>query len=134
RRATCIPCGGGKPDFFAITITTAAWPLFEDASPGSKRQSRSCPIPASEPIACNPSDPRCPARPPPVCSREAAKECSPRRKAWVEGKTRPQPQRGERNGSRATLRVAPYGAGICTLAAIFEYPLSWLLVFTAVAA
>jgi hypothetical protein len=27
-----------------------------------------------------------------------------------------------------------YGAGICTLDAIFEYPLSWLLELTAVAA
>jgi hypothetical protein len=30
--------------------------------------------------------------------------------------------------------LAPYGAGICTLDAIFEYPLSWLLELTAVAA
>ena len=33
-----------------------------------------------------------------------------------------------------TIHPAPHCAGICTLDAIFEYPLSWLLVFTAVAA
>ena len=66
-------------------------------------------------------------------SREAAKECSPRRKAWVEGEKRSSP-RGAKEAFSGNSTTRAYGAGICTLEAIFEYPLSWLLVFTAVAA
>src|SRR6185503_9456650 len=43
RHATSIPCGEDKRDSFAITITTAAWPLRVAVLRVSSTQQRSCP-------------------------------------------------------------------------------------------